>query len=241
MTALLKYGDLVESELECDSPKRKGERTRNRLRLSTLRILEEGIVNPKITDICERASVSPGSFYTYFPSIDELVTELLHEWVGVLYSHSPKRGGYGSPFEVMLIANRRLIDLYAANPGLMQCLWRHREKNPEFARVWERNNLTWYGGVRAAILDTCDSAKINRVSYDLCFYVISGLMDEFLRTVYIVRDRELLKVIQSSKMSSDDLAQFLALIWYRVLFGGDPKEAKNAQSLFPNIMPNDRE
>lgn len=239
MTALLKYSDFVESDLSVDKSKRKGERTRDRLILATLRILEKGEPNPKVSDICENAHVSPAAFYQYFRSIDELVNGLLCDWVETLYSYSLQQGDHSDAFGAMVAANRRMIELYGANPGLMRCLWKHREDNAEFAKVWERNNLTWYRGVRSAILEASDTSNLKAQNYDLCFYAISGLMDEFLRTIYIAQDPELLKIIKNQSLAADDLAEYLALIWHRLIYGCDPAGSDSVDRFFPNLFPRD--
>ena len=207
------------------------------MKLATLSIMEEGSITPKISDICERANVSPGTFYVYFDNSADLVHDLLCKWVEAMYSYAPPADGYDDAFDAMMVANRRLIEIYASNPGLFQCLWKHREDNAKFAKIWERNNLYWYRGVKQAILQRSDTSQVNMNAYTLGFFVISSLMDEFLRTLYISRDPGLLEVLQETAMSGDEMAEYLSVVWFRILYGQDPGGSKRKLKFMPNIHP----
>lgn len=220
--------------------KKKGDRTRDRLKVATIRILEEeGSGIPRISDICERAGVSVGTFYLYFQSSDELVHDVLSGWVDMINGFAPPAEGYDDAYDAMHLGCKRLIELYAVNTGLMQCLWRLRDRNKAFAKIWERNNLSWYRGVKAAVLEHSDTSALQESNYTLSFYAISSMMDEFLRTLFISGDPDLHRVIQDTSISTDEMADYLAVTWYRMLYGRDPDRAKRRTKHMPNIKPLD--
>ena len=241
MITLLKYSDLVEGRLKDEPGKTKGDRTRDRLLVATIRILEdEGSGIPRIADICKQARVSVGTFYLYFQSSDEIVHDILSGWVDTINGHAPPAEGYEDAYDAMYVACKRLIELYAANPGLMQCLWRLRDRNAEFAKIWERNNLTWYRGVKTAILDFSDTSALQDDNYTLSFYIISSMMDEFLRTLFVSRDPDLHRTIQDTSISTDEMADYLAVTWHRMLYGCDPGKAGRRTKHMPRIKPLDK-
>jgi AcrR family transcriptional regulator len=241
MITLLKYSDLVEARMKEGPRKKKGDRTRDRLKVATIRILEEeGSGIPRISDICEKAGVSVGTFYLYFESNDEIVHDVLSGWVDTIRGHAPPSEGYEDAYEAMYVGSKRLIELYAVNSGLMQCLWRLRDRNTEFAKIWERNSLAWYQGVRSAVLDHSDVTELRESSYTLSFYVISSMMDEFLRTLFVSRDPDLHKTIQDTSITTDEMAEYLAVVWYRILYGQDPADGKRRLKYLPNIKPLDK-
>lgn len=238
MITLLKYSDMIEARLEDGPQKRKGDRTRDRLRVATIRLLEEeGSGSPRITDICERAGVAAGTFYLYFQNTDEIVHDVLSGWVETIHDNAPPAEGYKDAFDAMYVSCRRIIELFAANSGLMQSLWKLRDKDAEFAKIWERNNLAWYQGVQIAILKFSETKNLKEENYTLAFYVISSMMDEFLRTIFVSRDPALYRMLQNIQMSSEEMAEYLAVLWYRIIYGRDPGNAKRRLKYFPAIKP----
>lgn len=241
MITLLKYSDLFEARIKEEPGKKKGDRTRDRLKVATIRILEEeGAGIPRISDICKRAGVSVGTFYLYFQSSDDIVHDILSGWVETIRGHAPPAEGYEDAYDAMYVGCKRLIELYAVNSGLMQCLWRLRDRNTEFAKIWERNNLAWYRGVKSAILELSDTSALREDNYTLSFYVISSMMDEFLRTLFVNRDPDLHRTIQDTSISTDEMADYLAVTWYRMLYGQDPDKSSRRLKHLPNIKPLDK-
>jgi hypothetical protein len=85
----------LEHKLKKAPPKRKGDRTRERLKLGAARVLENvGYHALRIVDITEAAETSDGSFYIYFKDKKDITLCVLQEFLenmqqGELTSQEP--------------------------------------------------------------------------------------------------------------------------------------------------------
>jgi AcrR family transcriptional regulator len=117
----------------------KGARTRARLIESSKKVFEEdGFRNARITDICEAAGLSHGSFYHYFESKEEIFRELAEaQEVSLLSMHDDESspGGEVSTIERIREANRRYLVSYRAEAKLMKVIEEVSRYDTEVLRV----------------------------------------------------------------------------------------------------------
>ena len=98
-------------------PRRKGERTRDRIRLATVALLNEvGYRHLKVADICDRAGVTAPVLYRYFDGKQALTMDVLGEFLDRFVA-TPRDGGTMTPYQTIFEANRRWVTMARATPG----------------------------------------------------------------------------------------------------------------------------
>ena len=83
------FRDWVSERQKRDTSRRKGEVTRDRIRLATIELLNSvGYVDLKVSDICRKAKVTAPVLYLYFAGKEPLVHDILVEFLGDFISRS---------------------------------------------------------------------------------------------------------------------------------------------------------
>lgn len=110
---------IVKSELTA-----RGRRTRDALvRAGRDAFDEHGYESVRIDDVCARAGVSHGTFYTYFDSKEALFGEVAAAVVGEMFTASVVGPGVpGDPYARIEAANRLYLRAWAANSRLVRML-----------------------------------------------------------------------------------------------------------------------
>lgn len=225
MAELMDYTEYLDQRVKREGPKRKGERTRDRLKIATSELLNElSYQELRITDICDQANVAPGTFYLYYENKEILTIEILSEYVEMWTELSTKAaaeiGAEGDLFEAIYHTNLSYIQLAQANPGLTRCVLQISDIEPEFAEFVHQVSSQVYARTVAAI------AKRTRLPSSpvllLTVNALGSMMDDMVRRLFVMNDPYLSSCISDMKMSTEDLAKHLTIIWYRSIFGEDP-------------------
>jgi AcrR family transcriptional regulator len=219
------YAALLEQRLAADPPKRKGERTRARLKASAVKVLDQtGYRDMRVSDICDAAGIGLATFYLYFQNKAEITNEVLVDFLEDLgASRAPPVAGTGL-FESMVTINGHIMRAFEANAGLMRCLLQYSDEAPEFVQLWQARGHHWYQRVAhrmAAATHEGETADEWRML--LATYALGGMMDQIFRDLYVHQNRFLADVIRHVAPDTDALARELSLIWYRGAFGRDPE------------------
>ncbi|MEQ9586701.1 MAG: TetR/AcrR family transcriptional regulator [Parvibaculaceae bacterium] len=236
MTDLMDYTTYLDQRMKREGPKRKGERTRDRLKVAASELLnEESYQELRITDICDRAGIAPGTFYLHYENKQILTIEILSEYVEMWTDLSSQTTADidddGDMFEAIYHTNLIYIQLAQLNPGLTRCVLQISDIEPEFAAFVHATSSQVYARTVAAI------AKRTRLPSSplllLTINALGSMMDDIVRRLFVMRDPHLNSCISEMKMSTEDLAKHLTMIWYRSIFGEDP-------ALNPNPAPKGR-
>ncbi len=220
----LAYAHVLEHEQSAEPNKRKGERTRDRLLLSAVRALEErGYHALRVRDICDGAKVSPAAFYQYFQNVREITVEALTSFLRSTFKTSRTTGGPRAPFEAIYAANLAWVTSARANAGLVRCLLQLGDEVPEFKALHERLNHEWFVHVAHGLQRRFPSARRDEPSLLLAVHALGAMMDEIARKVLVARDPHLQPVIEAIAPTDEALAEFLSVVWYRALFGSEPR------------------
>jgi AcrR family transcriptional regulator len=99
----------------------RAERTRAALLHGARDVFEErGFLDAKISEICERAGVAYGSFYTHFADKDAIFAELIDEMLRTLLAVMRAEPLHGDGPEARIArANRAYLRAYRDHAGLM--------------------------------------------------------------------------------------------------------------------------
>lgn len=103
----------------------RGLRTRSALiDAAGLVFARDGFLDARISDICEKAGVSYGTFYTYFVSKEEIFHEVIMSLQEDMAGHEPAAAPVegATPWDLVEAANRRYVRAYRRNAKLMATL-----------------------------------------------------------------------------------------------------------------------
>lgn len=202
---------------------RKGTRSREKLKAAALRALESnGYRNLRLTDIAREANVNISLVYHYFRDKSALVFEALCDVIDVrrVIESDPDRPH--EPFAALHYANRLFADFYRAHPGLIRSLIHFDEEHPEFHELYARVNREWSERIASTIQKRCPDAGLSAGEALATAYAMGGMVEKFLFEYYVDRNPNLRPVFKDS----DEVARFLAILWYRAIYLHNPEAAE---------------
>jgi TetR/AcrR family transcriptional regulator, transcriptional repressor for nem operon len=225
------YAESLRAALEQDTTRRKGERTRDRLRVATAEALEaRGYTRLRVSDICERAGVSPAAFYQYFPNREAITVEVLSDFMQTTVRPAQPVAPAATRFEALYAANLAWIASTRVNAGLVRCLLQLGDQVPSFRRRAERLNVEWYEHVAGAIVRSARRVDARHDVMRLAVHALGGMMDEVARTMLLAPASRVRRLLRDTAPTDEALAEFLSVLWYRALFGRDPVPLRHAAS-----------
>lgn len=216
------FRDWVVDRQRDAGAQRKGERTRDRIRLATIELLNDaGYRDMKVSDICERAGVTPPVLYLYFDSKQSLVRDVLGEFLQAFMNRATA-GSARTPFQAIYDANLHWVRLARANAGLMRCLLQFSEAEKEFADLFAQEGNRWNLRIVQSVAHRFPRAGTEEDEIHFIVHALSGLMDEITRKLFMDEDPGLLRLVARVAPSDEALAGMLTTIWHRALYGFDP-------------------
>jgi len=223
--AITSFRDWVSERQKRDVSRRKGEMTRDRIRLATIELLNGvGYVDLKVSDICRKAKVTAPVLYLYFAGKEPLVHDILVEFLGDFMSRSTStttRNAYQAIYD----ANLQWLRAARSNAGLMRCLLQFSDQTPEFAKLFSEQSNRWYLRIAQSIVRRHPSRATELASLHLQVHALGAMMDELTRKIFTSNDDELARLIGEVASGDEALAGFLTRIWYRTLYAEDPPTA----------------
>lgn len=217
-----RYTDQLEERLRTAPPKRKGDRTRERLKLAAAQVLERvGYHAMRIVDITQQAEASDGSFYIYFKDKKEITVSVLGDFLedmqkfDVASPEAPR-----SPFESIRHANLHWLGIIRSNAGLMRCVLQLSDEDPEFGRITHGYNRVWHEKIARSVVRNHAG---HALEYDAALFAslaLGAMMDELIRRIAIYPDEGLVSFIEETCPTDSELADALSVIWYRALYPG---------------------
>jgi AcrR family transcriptional regulator len=221
----LSYIAHLEETLERHPPRQKGQRTRERLKIATARILEQkGYHAMRVADVTEEASVAEGSFYIYFRDKTDASLTVLSDLLENFFALANRDQGERSTFEAIRAANRRWISVCRANAGLMRCVLQLGDEEAEFGRLSQRTNRVWYDLVVQGISRRRGTSSQGNTL--LAVYMLGGMMDELVRRMIVYPDEGLTDLLARLKADDDAVADAASLVWLRVFYPSEPLPTK---------------
>ena len=218
----LSYAKHLEQQI--DLAKRKGERTRLRLKAAAARLLGDGGYRDlRVSDIHEEANVSNALFYVYFKNKDEITEEVLKGYLAFLEGFPDRERPQVTRFGAIRHGNFRYAQMFQANAGLMRCVFQFTDEFPQFAATWHAWNAQWRERTTRSMLRRRDISMRDTVEIDAAVTALGSMVDAFLRLVFIEREPS----IAGTRYESDPeaLADLLTKLWVRALFAEDPTDS----------------
>ncbi|MGE0443102.1 MAG: TetR/AcrR family transcriptional regulator [Gemmatimonadales bacterium] len=212
----------VADKQRAAGPRRKGERTRDRIRLAAVDLLNEsGYRQLKVADVCDRAGITPPVLYLYFDTKVALVLEVLTEFLDRFIAQAVEAGG-GTAYQTIFQANLQWVRLARANAGLMGCLLEVADEVPEFATLFREASRGWYQRIADSVLRRFPAARADRGELELALYALGGMIDDLTRKLFTTRAPEVTRLVAEVAPDDESLARFLSVMWHRALYGADP-------------------
>ena len=211
----------LDHRLKTSPPKRKGDRTRERLKLAAARVLERvGYHAMRIVDVTEQAETSDGSFYIYFKDKKEITLAVLQEFLEGMQQVEMSGDAPYSPFQSIREANLHWLGIIRANAGLMRCVLQLSDEDPEFGRISHTNNRVWHERIARSVVRNYPEGAIDYKAALFASLALGAMMDELIRRVAIYPDEGLVEFLGETCPSDEDLADALSVIWFRTLYPG---------------------
>lgn len=234
----LSYIDHLEEALRSNPPVKKGQRTRERIRLSTARILEtKGFHALRILDITEDANIAEGSFYVYFKDKSEVTLDVLSSLLLEFLNLQGRTPGVATVFESIRASNRRWISVCRSNCGLIRCIFQFSDEEPEFGVLAQRSNRRWYEYVAQSVLRRRGGDPRAAL---LATYLLGSMMDELVRKLIIYPDPEFQCLLDELQADDDAVADAASVVWLKILYPEErpgpeltPAAARLSEFLWP--------
>jgi len=206
-------------------PRKKGERTRDRIRLAAVELLNEvGYRQMKVADVCDRAGITPPVLYLYFDNKLALTTDVLREFLHRFIT-APAEGSGATAYQAIYQANHRWVALARANAGLMRCLLELSGDEPAFARLFTAASDDWYRRITDSVVRRFPAAGRDRPAIELSVHALGGMIDDLTRKLFAGMPSEATRLVATVAPTDEALAHFLSVLWYRALYGSDPPDA----------------
>lgn len=224
----LSFIGYLESNLSETPPRLKGERTRERLKIATAKMLEAlGYHAMRVVDITGAAGVAEGSFYIYFKDKKEASLITMSSFIADFVNEVAPTTAVHTPFDSIRAANRRWFALCRANPGLMRVILQLGDEEPDFAKLVQNSTHNWYKVIS-------ENVQRERRFRDadialLAIYFMGSMMDELIRKTIVFPDEKFQRLLKRIRANDDAVADAASLIWMRIF---DP-EAKLPKDLPP--------
>lgn len=194
----------------------RGLRSRNRLKKAARELLNErGFRSLRVQDVTERAGVATGLFYRYFHDLREIVAEIAQDFFSELLEDTDPVAEYQHHYDWIYQSLRSAVSRFAENPGILACMFGLAGDYEEFDRIWKDNAHNWNLRVaeylkREAKLDMTHARRVG--------FVLGAMTEGVIYQALIRRTKDLIEF----GPRPEDIADVLAVMWYRAIFLEEP-------------------
>lgn len=215
----LKYADVLKRELDSGVFATKGEHTRQRLRISAARVLEEvGYQDLTVSAISKDAGVALGTFYVYFSDKTEVAIDVVLSFIAYAYTEAQALSRGKDEYEAIYSTNRYFAHAYGANPGLMRSFIQLQSQEPSFRELWEPRHDEWIQKLANSIRRRGPSPPVSQSDALKMAAALEGMVFSYLYAVAVEQKPPTGKV----DSDPDKIAEILSLLWYRAVQCKDP-------------------
>ena len=227
----VRYADYLQQKIDGKTQQRKGEKTRDLLKLGAVKVLDEmGYHAMRISDICGAAGVAAATFYIYFENKEEITHLVLSEYLDASMELMAVSSQQRTPYNTSLETNLRWLEVVEANAGLMRCILQLGDEVEEFRDLAHGSNRQWYERVARAILRDHPNSSIPFEVALFASYALGSMMDELARKLVIHPDPAFVSLTRMIAPNRDVLAEILTVMWHHALYGAVPDQGKLPES-----------
>jgi AcrR family transcriptional regulator len=215
----VKFIDRYAAQLTSGTFTSKGERTRFRLKIAAVKLLEKsGFQNLRVSDIASEAGLALGTFYVYFTDKAAIASDVMIDFGDDLYRRAQLIAHGRHDFEAVLVTNRFFVVNYKHNAGLVRCLFQLDDLLPEFSARWRERRHQWMEGIARSIARRSGNPNAPRSLSLPVAFALEGLIVQYLVELFIKQN----SVLNKFRQSPDEIAEMLSVLWYRAVYCEDP-------------------
>lgn len=198
----------------------RGLRSRERLKSAVRDVLnEKGYRKLRVQDVTDRAGVANGLFYRYFHDLREIVAEISSDFFDELISDTETLEIPDAPYDWIYNNHRNVVERFAKNPGILACLFGLAGDYEEFDAIWKRNAHKW----NLQVADFLQAkAGFERTNAEHMGFVLGAMTEGVIYQALIRHTKDLFEFASQP----EDIAEAIAVMWYRAIFFSDPPSAK---------------
>jgi len=221
----LNYSRYLRKQIQRNKIATKGERTCNKIKLATAQVLNKISYKVlRVADICNKANISAGTFYIYFKEKKEVTVEVLTNFVEMFHSRvRSHKAEYN--FEAIQSENMAYLQLAKDNPGLISCFLEVGIEDSELAKFHQQTDLATYTNIVERIIRVKPETDFNLTL--AMVFALGSMMDEVARRLVLEETPILNSVIKNLDSDIESYCECLSIVWYRTLFGRNPKQVKS--------------
>jgi TetR/AcrR family transcriptional regulator, ethionamide resistance regulator len=200
----------------------RSERTRQKIKDATIRLLDTRTYSDlAISDICREAGIATGGFYFHFERKADLIEEILREHNESFWSALMNALEYRDLYSAVFGASSALVRAYHDSPGLVRCFNQLAMIDRTYVKLWENAATAWTAKLDLLLAEQV-RPKPGEARPDT--YGLLSFADLFLFGIFIERNAPLV----ASAGSLEEIAENLAVLWFRALTGHSPAESRLA-------------
>jgi len=218
----IRYATYLEAEAQEITAVRSGKKTRLRLMAAMARLLQSVSYNDvKVIDICKEAGSAKGTFFIYFKTKEEIVDELLHEYIEFEHRTMPVLDAGMERW----LAVKTIVEWYeltfSVNHGLINYMVQLSSLDKSYYQLWRMRNQRLIDRWMPLIEETLNLPSAARDLLDLAVHSVGSIMDQSLFSRYGVGADHSDVDIQSPDM----LIELHSLLMFRAIYGCDPGDS----------------
>jgi len=198
----------------------RGLRSRERIKSAVRDVLNDrGFRNIRLQDVTERAGVASGLFYHYFRDLREAVAEVASDFFDTVVEDTESLHEYHDPYDWIYQNHCNVVDRFARNPGILACLFGLSGDYEEFDKIWKQNAHIWNLQVADFLQE---SAKFTAENARRMAFVLGATTEGVIYQALIRHTEDLFEFGEQP----EDIAEVIAVMWYRTIFLRDPPTEK---------------
>jgi AcrR family transcriptional regulator len=199
----------------------RSERTRQKIKSATIDLLnDQNYFDLTITDICRGAGVATGGFYFHYDKKADLIEEIVQEHNTNFWSSLMTALDYRDLYSAVFSASAALVREYFESPGLVRCFNQLAMIDRVYVKLWEESAMVWASRL-TEMLEAGGTPRDARVSNA---YGLLAFADLLLFDLCIEKEPMLI----AAAGTTDEVAENLAVLWFRALTGTSPPPGRLA-------------
>jgi len=230
MIVPIKFATYLEVQAQEIKGTRSAAKTRLRLLSALARLLEEARFGDiKVVDITKAADLAKGTFFIYFQTKEEIVQELIGQYLQFERPTIPHDLPPGDSFQGVLIIVEWYEKTFAVNHGVLGCLIRLAGVDVNYAKLWRARNSLLLDRWMPLALGTLQLNRKHRDVLRHMMHSVGAIMDQSLFQRY-----GLGATVDEDELDSESLIEMHAVLIHRAIYGEDPS-AKQLRYMKPLV------
>lgn len=203
----------------------KGNEARRNLKEAALGLLNTAAPHEiRIKNVTDAAGMTIGNFYHYFQGLDDLLNESMEDFVREFKAIEKIETGVkpGDWFARINAHFKFMADSYERSPGLIRCMFSYASDEYRFRELWRRAYADQVKLFTDKFIVLFPDHALSTEQIKMIVHGLIGVGNEVLKEYYLERNSDLADL----DMTTDEIAEWLAVIFYRGLFGRNPAPEK---------------